>query len=96
MKKTNTKQRNDFKHFDTTFLHGIITDSVYVTSSGTVIQVNYKTFIFHPYTSHLNNNTLFLAIAHPGDSLYKPAYDDTLRLFKDNKTFVYTFRKFDP
>ena len=96
MTKTNTKQINDFKHFDTTSLHGIITDSVYTISSGTVVQINHEPFIFHPYASRLNNNTLFIAVAYPGDSLYKPAYHDTLRLVKKDKTFLYTFRIFNP
>jgi len=38
---------------------------------------------------------IFLEFAKKGDSVFKPAYSDTLILVKEGKQYFYTFQKID-
>jgi hypothetical protein len=49
-------------------------------------------FTFVP--SFINNETDFPYFAKKGDSVYKPAKSDTLKLKHNGKIFLYTFQKF--
>ena len=51
-------------------------------------------FLFYPLTSKINNFEIFDRFAKKGDILEKPSYADTLKLIKNGKAYLYTFRKF--
>ena len=51
-------------------------------------------YIFYPQQDeYLNNNNAFLDIAKSGDSIFKKAYSDTLKLKKSKRIYLYTFIK---
>ncbi|MDB5146211.1 MAG: hypothetical protein JWQ57_231 [Mucilaginibacter sp.] len=54
--------------------------------------VGNQEFTFVP--SYVNNDTDFPYFAKKGDSVYKPAKADTLKLIHNGKIFLYTFKKF--
>ncbi|MEM6264136.1 MAG: hypothetical protein AAGI38_16595 [Bacteroidota bacterium] len=55
-----------------------------------------KEYVFYPYTNEeLNKSKIFSHTAEKGDSIFKPAFSDTLVLFKNGEALKYTFRKFD-
>jgi hypothetical protein len=51
-------------------------------------------YIFDPKTSNLNDMNIFEYLVEKGDSIFKPAHSDTLKVIKDRKIYLYTFRKF--
>ncbi len=69
--------------------------SIWHRGTGFKIINNDNRFLFYPYTSELNNKNKFRYFAATGDSIYKPALSDTLKLFKNGKIYRYTFRKYD-
>lgn len=54
-----------------------------------------KEFYFDPITSDLNSNKIFEYTAEKGDIIIKKAYADVLELKKDDKVFIYKFRKYN-
>lgn len=91
----NKKGKKEFELFYSSPLSGkISTIQKNSRASNFTLDNNPNKFAFYPYTDkQLNNNEIFQYIAEPGDSIFKPAYSDTLLLIKGNKTYVYTFRK---
>ncbi len=57
------------------------------------IVVANQTYVFAPLSVN-NNEPDFLFFAAKGDSIFKPAKADTLRLVHHGKTYLYTFEKF--
>ncbi len=72
-------------------------EKTYIWRRGTGFKIinNDNRFLFYPYTSELNNKNKFRYFATTGDSIYKPALSDTLKLFKNGKIYRYTFIKYD-
>lgn len=89
------KGKREYNLFYSSQLSGKITKiKKYSRGSNFVLENNANEFTFYPYTDkYLNNNEIFQYIAEPGDSIFKPAYSDTLLLIKGNKTYVYAFQK---
>jgi hypothetical protein len=85
----------EFKDFYRSDIIGTISCKTYAGSSGTYFCVDDERYNFHPYTSDLNNNKIFDYLAEEGDSIYKPAYSDTLVLIKEGKRYQYTFSKIE-
>lgn len=53
-------------------------------------------FVFYPYANvKLNGSHIFDYFAKQGDTVKKPAYSDTLYLYKEGNIYRYTFRKFE-
>ena len=53
-------------------------------------------YLFSPNTDRiLNDGTIFLNFAKPGDFVVKPPMSDTLQLVHFGKTYCYTFEKND-
>jgi hypothetical protein len=91
----NQKTINEFEFFYSSQLSGkIVKIDRYVRASNFVIDNNPAEFAFYPFTNeNLNGNEIFSYLAVPGDSVYKPAYSDTLLLIKGNNVYAYTFQK---
>lgn len=91
----NKKGKKEFQLFYSSQLAGrIIKIEEYSRASNFMLDNNPNEFAFYPYTDkQLNNNEIFQYIAEPGDSIFKPAYSDTLLLIKGGKNYVYTFQK---
>lgn len=89
------KGKREFELFYSSQLSGkIIKIKKYSRGSNFILENNANEFAFYPYIDkHLNNNEIFQYIAEPGDSVYKPAYSDTLELIKGDKVYFYTFQK---
>ncbi len=89
------KGRREYNLFYSSQLSGkVVKIEEYSRASNLMLENNPNEFCFYPYTDkHLNNNEIFQYIAKPNDSIYKPAYSDTLFLFKGNKKYAYTFQK---
>ena len=81
--------------FYSTRLSGkIVRTEEYSRGANFVLDNNPIEFTFYPYTDkYLNNDEIFQYIAKPGDSIFKPAYSDTLLLIKGGKIYLYTFQK---
>lgn len=56
------------------------------------ISVGNQSFKFVP--NSVNNDMDFLLFAEKGDSIFKPAKADTLKLIHHRKAYLYTFEKF--
>lgn len=91
----NKKGKREYNLFYSTTMAGkIIKIKVYSRGSDFILENNSNKFSFYPYTDKdLNDNEIFQYLATPGDSIYKPAYSDTLFLIKRDKTYSYTFQK---
>ena len=87
---------DNYNSFYNAFINGTI-ESVGVKLKGVGLKVtdDEKKFVFYPYTHSINGNNIFHYFAESGDSIYKPAYSDTLQLIKDNTVYKYTFQKFE-
>lgn len=86
------KNEQAASHFETSSINGTL-EAVRQSGGFTFFEVHGRTYQFKPYTSGLNENRIFGYFAQPGDSVLKPAFGDTLRLFKNSKEFRYTFKK---
>lgn len=60
---------------------------------GITLKNNNEEFVFFPITGPLNNYQIFNHIAEKGDTVFKPAYSDTLKLIKHDSILLYTFTK---
>lgn len=91
----NNKYKKEFDIFYSSYISGkIIKIDKYSRGSNFVLENNPRKFSFYPYVDeHLNNNEIFQYLATPGDSIYKPAYSDTLLLIRGNRIYSYTFQK---
>lgn len=89
------KGKSEFKDFYRSDIVGTISCKTYAGSSGAYFCVDDERYNFHPYTSDLNDNKIFEYLAEPGDSIYKPAYSDTLLLIKEGRKYRYTFIKIE-
>lgn len=89
------KVKQEFDLFYSTRLSGkIVRTEEYSRGANFVLDNNPVEFTFYPYTDkHLNNGKIFQYIAEIGDSIYKPAYSDTLILIKNDRSYSYTFKK---
>lgn len=85
-----------FEYFYTTNISGVL-EYARAGSYGSVFKVQgiENEFVFYPNTGKLNRKKIFYHIAKKGDLIYKPAYSDTLKLIKNGKIYLYTFKKFD-
>lgn len=91
----NRKVRKEFNLFYSSQLSGKIS-AIQKNSraSNFMLDNNPNDFDFYPYTNkQLNNNEIFQYIAELGDSIFKPAYSDTLILIKKGKKYMYKFQK---
>lgn len=91
----NKKVLKDFDLFYSSFLNGRIT-KVDKYSRGAIFKLNNSStkYTFYPDTDkNLNEGEIFQYLAQPGDSIYKQPFSDTLILIKDDKTYLYTFKK---
>lgn len=89
------KGEAEFIDFYRSDIIGTISCKTYAGSSGAYFCVDDERYNFHPYTSDLNDNKIFEYLAETGDSIYKPAYSDTLILIKEGKKYRYTFSKIE-
>lgn len=91
----NNRNKSFFEHFYSTNIEDTLEYSkigyhgVVFKLSGSEIE-----FVFYPVTSALNDNILFYDIAKKGCLVVKPAYSDTIKIRNNNKSYLYTFRKF--
>ncbi|MCH2083792.1 MAG: hypothetical protein MK226_15460 [Saprospiraceae bacterium] len=65
------------------------------TGAQIVLSETKEKFTFSPFTSFLNQKKRFAEFAKKGDFVTKPAFSDTLKLFKNGQVYLYTFRKYD-
>ncbi len=88
------REEQFFIHFDTTNINGRL-EYAKIGYHGSVFKIEgiEKEFVFYPFTSELNDNTIFYNIAKKGDLIIKDAYSDTLKVKKKNKVYLYKFRK---
>ncbi|MCG8387833.1 MAG: hypothetical protein MJA30_19935 [Cytophagales bacterium] len=84
-----------FERFYNSSLEGRISCQPEGSVAGSKFCIENQKFYFHPYTSELNRNKIFEYLAESGDSIYKPAYSDTLILIKEGKEYRYTFAKIE-
>src|SRR5262245_21750802 len=85
----------EFKTFYSSALAGRIQDEVITRKGSVLLKINNEFYTFYPYTSDLNNNSIFESISVPGDSVFKRQNADTLFLVHDKKVYAYTFSHFD-
>ncbi|HEY3404953.1 MAG TPA: hypothetical protein VGK59_16300 [Ohtaekwangia sp.] len=85
----------NFHHFDQAAFAGRIQEKPSVRKGSVIVRVNGKEYTFYPYTSDLNNNTIFESVAQAGDSIFKEAKGDTLYLVKPGGVLKYTFHTYD-
>jgi hypothetical protein len=60
----------------------------------TYIIVDDVKYGFYPKDISKNGSKIFYRFAEYGDSIYKPAQFDTLKLIKKDKEYLFTFKKF--
>ncbi|KYG81081.1 hypothetical protein EV198_2971 [Roseivirga ehrenbergii] len=89
------KGKREFGYFYKTAIVGTISCGPSGSSAGTYFCVDDKRFNFNPYTSNINKYKIFSYLAELGDSIYKPAYSDTLTLIKEGEKYRYTFLKIE-
>lgn len=86
--------KKEFDRFYSTDIHGNIT-YLQASSGGERFKVQGSDHIntFHSRATYFNNYDFFYSTAEKGDSVYKPAWSDTLYLRKkdDGRTYKFTF-----
>lgn len=93
--RDNRRALQFYNYFYEKNIKGVL-ESVRGGRHGSIFKVKgFDEFTFHPCSGKLNNNKIFDYFAAKGDSIYKQAYSDTLKLIKNEKTYLYTFQKFD-
>ncbi len=92
-KLTIDKGKQHFTQFNTANINGELA-SIKIAYKGVQFQLkNEKAkYVFYP-NADLLENKLFDDVAEKGDIVIKPAFSDTLKLVKKDKTFLYTFDK---
>ncbi len=90
------REHQFFVRFDTTDIQGKL-DYAKIGYHGSVFKIEgfEEEFVFYPFTSELSRGKIFYDIAKKGDFVIKQAHADTLRLLKNDETYLYTFRKFE-
>lgn len=93
---TRSRGIKHYSIFNSSNLYGRI-EKLYVAYKGTALKLESDTvtYIFYPLTSPLNGNHIFDHLAARGDSVAKPAYCDTLKLFKDDEVYLYVFEQLE-
>jgi hypothetical protein len=91
-KYEDNKWKNEFIHFDTTYINGEI-EYVALASHAVVFKIkgNKSKYIFSPQTSELNEKRIFYHLAEKGDTIIKGKFSDTLKLIKNGDEYLYTF-----
>lgn len=84
----------NFNKFNESLLQGKLSD---IGSSSGMTYIALKgdsvVFEFLPYIINGESNVWFNEIASRNDSIYKAPYKDTLFLFKPQKTYLFSFRR---
>ena len=80
-----------FNKFYNSNIEGKIVD-ISRNKGATDITVGHQKFTFVP--TYIDNKEDFPYFAKRGDSTFKPAKSDTLKLIHNGKTYLYTFEKF--
>ncbi len=95
MQYQDKKVKKEFDLFYSSSLSGTISKiDEYSRSSNFSLVNNSSEFTFYPYVDKgLNDSEIFQYLAKPGDSIYKPAFSDTLLLIKSHKVYSFTFQK---
>ena len=90
----NKQYINSYNRFNSVNISGEIVEvDIKRKSSAFRIEKSDSFYIFVPHSVKSNNNRSFLSIASRGDSVYKAAYSDTLKLFHNGDVYLYTFHK---
>lgn len=87
----------DYKKFNQSGINGKIY-SIDIRRRGVLLKIknDSSTFVFYPYTNQeLNGSHIFNYFAKSGDRVVKASFSDTLYLYKEDKIYRYTFRKFE-
>jgi hypothetical protein len=84
------------ERFEEFFSHDVSGRIIDIGSSSgfAYLRVRDTTYEFLPHFSGSDRKWFFREIAAVGDSIYKPAYSDTLYLYKQGSTYWFTFAKF--
>ena len=83
-----------FDQFNGASICGRITE-IHLTKAGIGLSVNGSAFEFTPVLDGRSNDfKSFNALAAVNDSIVKPSYADTVRLFTKNRVYKCTFRKY--
>ena len=85
------RDKKEFLKFDRSAIDGRIIENS-IDQGASVISVGNHKYLFVPI--FVDNKPDFLLFAEKGDSIFKPARADTLRLIHHGKTYLYTFEKF--
>lgn len=80
-------RRIKYNEFHAAVIKGTI-DTLYQYKFHGTISVNYEAFMVNPVS--LNNGNDLYQTAKIGDSLFKSANNDTLKLIHNNKKYLYT------
>lgn len=88
------REREFFTCFNSSNIHGEL-EYAKIGYHGSVFKIRGSEveFVFYLYTSELSDNMIFYNIAEKGDTIIKEAYSDVLRLKKNNKVYIFKFRK---
>lgn len=89
---SNRSNKRRFEAFYDANLNGkLINLSKHQGATDFEVNNNEQQFTFVPIDV---DNKYFPEFALPGDSIYKPAKSDTLKLVHKGKTYLFTFKKF--
>ncbi len=90
---TNKQNETDYKNFNKANIAGRI-ESINIVNHGltTKLKIENNPVIFM-FSTHINGGKRFEEFAEKGDSIIKPSLSDFLVLFKNNKTYEYTFNR---
>jgi len=91
-KQFDKKAIKNFHLFNQSEIEGALS-FVDATGTGVHITINDSNFTFWPIETAFRGKRKFYQWAIPGDSIVKRAYSDVLILYKDERTYQYSFRK---
>lgn len=93
----NQRLKKHFDFFDSTELSGLISRIEYRGKMQVISLKNSVTkYYFHPYVVSTNGKSVFFDdLVQPNDSVYKPAFSDTLFVIK-SKNEIYKFTFYQP
>jgi hypothetical protein len=86
-------RRRNYNNSYTTSIKGPLNGMRY-SRQYTSIFVNSQEYSLNLNVSHLSNNKYFSEVASFGDTVLKPANDDTLTLIHKGNKYLYTFVKY--
>jgi hypothetical protein len=88
------REEQFFIRFDTTNINGRL-EYAKIGYHGSVFKIEgiEKEFVFYPFTDELNDNKIFYNIAQKGDLIIKDSHSNTLKVKKNDKVYLYKFRK---